>query len=77
MTCPWCGSPVPLKTRGSDRRFCSTTCRSRWHGCARKVGETVLTGAADSVHTSLGAELEARGIQLPPVFTMRARGVRP
>ena len=48
--CPWCGGDVPPKTRGEDRRFCSATCRHRWHATCRKLGEFVLNGWPNSVH---------------------------
>jgi hypothetical protein len=48
--CPWCGGAVPLKTRGKERRFCSTGCKNRWHAACRRIGELVLEGHPDFVH---------------------------
>ena len=56
----------PPKTRVEDRRFCSTTCRHRWHVTCRRLGELILNGWPNSVRGFAEAEVEpARGI-LPP-----------
>jgi hypothetical protein len=64
--CPWCGGDVPPKTRGADRRFCSATCRHRWHGTCRKLGEFVLNGWPNSVHGLSSADVESARVILPP-----------
>lgn len=29
ITCPWCGTTIPTKTRGRTPKWCSNTCRHR------------------------------------------------
>jgi hypothetical protein len=67
--CPWCGNPVPPKTRGEDRRFCSSACRDRWHTACRKVGDFVLTSMRQNSMPGLSAAAVGEaGIILPPAL---------
>ena len=65
MTCPWCGRPVPAKTRGHDRRFCSTAHRHLYQTAARKLGELALDRDLDFVHVFSGTRLDLARTLLP------------
>ena len=66
QACPWCGAAVPPKSRGSDRRFCSASCKAAWHRACHRVGELVLTRSPKSVDALSGDDLDLARAALPP-----------
>ena len=49
-TCPWCGRRFEPKTVGAHRkRFCSATCKDRYHAALRKWAERAVANGQLSV----------------------------
>lgn len=67
--CLWCeGELAPRRRRGSERRFCTPSCRSKFHSAARRWAEDQVAAgkvgvrrlrklASKSAHASPSAEL--------------------
>ena len=64
MICPWCDGPMtPRTTGGSQKRFCSTRCRSAFHTAARRFVDAGIRSGALTVDQVRNAPQSAYTLQ--------------